>query len=138
MLIDILDGILTYIRANSKFATEDDIKGNMPEREKHYFERAILMIEKDGYVFSKDKSIPSGSRTTFYISFEGLVFLEQGGYRGEYERNLSEAARLASLESRQAQAERNLLILNSLIAFGTLVAAVYYVLEILRHYKVID
>jgi hypothetical protein len=132
MLIDILDGILLYIRSNSKFAIEDDIKGSLPEKEKHYYERAIMFLEKEGYVFSKDNTIGGKIIKMTYISFEGLLFLEKGGYRAAFENANQQAQRIKTLEYRQSQMANRLFWINIAITIGTGVAALWYLRELLK------
>ncbi|MCD8423649.1 hypothetical protein [Tenacibaculum finnmarkense] len=99
---------------------------------------ALLKLVKDGYVNreSEDSIDPlfKTPRTDYFykISFEGLVFIKNGGYHNYYEKTRMKENELSDLKSQQSRHSTHLVFLTWLIALGTLIAGVYYILEILK------
>jgi hypothetical protein len=69
----------------------------------------------------------------YRITFEGLLFYQQGGYEQELIRHRAENTRLDNIESSQRQFRRTQNVLLTLVAVGTLVAALYYSVELLNY-----
>ncbi len=77
MTIDFLDKALLHIKNQSSFtATKSDVS-DFTAQENKLLVRAFYKLEKDGYVYTNTKVDDKGNqRTTFYISFDGLLALE--------------------------------------------------------------
>ncbi len=71
---------------------------------------------------------------SYKISFEGEFLREQGGYKQQKINNTSESIRLENHEKNQKFHRKALTWLTSLVAVGTLVAGVFYLIEIGRHF----
>lgn len=106
---------------------------------------ALLKLVKDGYVNQDSKNstdqIFKTPRTDYYykISFEGLVFIGCGGYENQIRKNQTlenlkneMTERQNTLESKQVRFQGQIAFLTWVIALGTLIAGVYYFLEILK------
>ncbi|MBA0883599.1 hypothetical protein [Flavobacterium undicola] len=102
------------------------------------FQVALLKLVKDDYVIETNKDIDNPKKTHYNISFEGLFFIKNGGYENQnlkshqVEMEVVEMKKMQSLlEAKNASLQVQLVVLTYLIAFGTLVAAIYYLLEVL-------
>lgn len=77
MTIDFLDKALLYIKTQASFMPS---KSGVPEftpDENKLLVRAFYKLEKDGYVYTDTRTDDKGNkRVTFYISFDGLLALE--------------------------------------------------------------
>lgn len=81
-------------------------------------------LVEDGYLH---KTVANARHDYFYtISFNGSVFIENGGYIAKSIRDAFEHNRLEKLEISQMESQKSMTRLTMIIAFGTLVAAVYY------------
>ncbi len=70
----------------------------------------------------------------YSISFKGKIFSKNGGY-SELERTKNaENIRVGNVEKRQRAYESNMVRLTWILAIGTTVAAIYYLLEIIKHH----
>lgn len=92
--------------------------------------REILKkLVNDGYITERKQE--EGYQSIYHVSFEGLVF---EGYVHENEANHKEQERLHTLENRQLALSRRMNALTAIVAVGTIVAAVYYLMEILKSF----
>jgi hypothetical protein len=77
---------------------------------------------------------PKNYYTNLVITAKGDLFWSRKGYAGDQQRQDGESIRLANLE-RSARVNRNwMLLLTSLVAAGTLVAAAYYGIEVWKFF----
>jgi len=102
----------------------------------------LFKIEKDGFLRhelgdvqllnQKVKDIP------FYIlTFEGELMQLSGGYAQKSKNDEYKNIRLEKIESAAKANRKTVTFLTWIIAAGTLVAAVYYAIEILKHFSLI-
>ena len=68
------------------------------------------------------------------ISFEGLIFRNRGGYTQQFISLNSENLRIQKLENELNKSTYWLMIFTALLAFGTLVAAWHFGIEIWKFY----
>lgn len=155
--LEILDGILKYLlkNGNNSFSTiSDDAKLKKEfsqEVEKNTLKSAFVKLEKDGHVNTNNQIIGMHMNQTPYIvecyniSFEGIFFINSGGYEKEAQNNQKKEIESAELKKRQFLLEENhssiqfqLLVLTWVIAIGTFVAAIYYLLEVLKFFGVLN
>jgi hypothetical protein len=73
----------------------------------------------------------------YFITFKGKVFLQKGGYLGQERRRVEEKKKILDQDARillneihQKKSDANLNILTCIIALGTAIAAVYYLIQI--------
>lgn len=138
-LLKILDDVLEQI-SNTKgvhtllsvqvIVTNDEV--NMET-----VENCIDKLIEDGYVFedtytdymseAKPKTFP-----VFKVSFSGQFFLSRGGYQSEFLRENSERIRMFAIETQQMENNQQIVLLTKWIAGGTIMAAIYYLIEILK------
>lgn len=86
----------------------------------------LIKLQKDGYVHIQETAIGD----FFMITFEGRVFNEQGGYvEMQQEKN-----RISLLEAAQRAANVRMVLLTRIVAIGTSVAALYYLLEMVKYF----
>lgn len=110
---------------------------------------ALLKLVKDGYVNQDSENttdqIFNTPRTNHYykISFEGLVFIKNGGYQNQNDEIQRKQNELSDLKSQQSahsislvRLNRWLVILTWVIAIGTFVAGIYYMIEILKAFGI--
>lgn len=91
---------------------------------------AFRKLLKDGYVTQVKETLSNefgknilAEITSYEVSFEGIVFSKFGGYSQEKNNQLR--------RDKQDTRNRNqLLFLNIVIALGTLIAAIYYLIQI--------
>ena len=68
------------------------------------------------------------------ISLDGVIFIQNGGYTQKALRLNSENLRIQKLEKYSRQNSFGTLLFTGLLAFGTLVSAWYFAIEIWRYY----
>lgn len=68
------------------------------------------------------------------ISFEGLIFRNKGGYTQKNINLNSENIRIQRLEDDLSKTSHWLMIFTALLAFGTLISAWYFAIEIWKYY----
>lgn len=93
----------------------------------------LMKLIKDGFVNSEKKlprkiEGPLITEKHYSITFEGVIFAKEGAYANA----LSQKNRLLEIESGNRENARHTLYLTLTIAFGTLAAAIYYLIEILK------
>ncbi len=100
--------------------------------EKHEFMPIVYHLIEDKYVEpnwqSPDTKESGNPPNQIKITFKGKVFINEGGYITQKATNLSNKKRIESLEHKN-------LVLTRLIAFGTIIAALYYANELCKFYK---
>jgi len=81
MTIDFLDRALFYMKQRTSFiSTKSDVPEFTPEENK-LLVRALYKLEKDGYIYTNTNSDDKGNkRVTFFISFDGLLALENSPF----------------------------------------------------------
>ena len=93
----------------------------------------LKKLDKDGYVITHagDKFDINTKSTAyvnqFCITFDGKIFLKQGGYNLEDIRFREQNKRLEKLEIDQRENQRNMEKLTFWIAVGAIVASGYYI-----------
>lgn len=157
MELEILDAILKYILKNGNnsfgFIKKDDkLKSTFSQEvENNTLASAFIKLEKDGYINSYLKKVglnlDNTPRTVDYynISFEGIFFIKNGGYEKELQKNQKAEIEFVELKKRQFLLEEKhssiqcqLLFLTWVIAIGTFVAAIYYLIEVLKFFGVLN
>lgn len=97
----------------------------------------IQKLVDDGMLSEKDAfDLPPESRPEEYnITFKGRLWFEAGGYQGERNRLNAENTRVNTVEKRQRAYESNMVLLTWILAIGTSIAALYYLLEIQKNHS---
>lgn len=142
-----LDVVLMFLYINSAYMQSLDgiVKGIFDKIASDDNEIAIILrkLEKDGFVIKHPLKTPYTESGTprvrieyqFTITFDGKIFSKQGGYTLEDIHSREQNTRLEKLEL-ATMANRKLTTgLTVLIAVGTLVAAIYYMIEILDKFS---
>lgn len=154
MDISILDDLLLFmskIDGSEEFyyISQNFLKTNSnPNIDNGILYKAIQKIVKDGYVEynesgSYNESIFGGInvRTTYIISFDGLVFISQGGYQGQMDRiqksqnerqNLENENRLLRIE--QAHFAKITVRLTWVVAISAVLPSIYALFQILEYF----
>lgn len=139
-IVESLDIVLKEISENSPPGLKDfEIVRNMTAKAYNMFfegqwANIELIIEKllaDKYI--EQKSVISEQNTSidiYSITFEGRLFLEQNGYAGQK----LDKERLTTMAVRQHEIYVKVYWLTVVLAFATAVAALYYSIEILKHF----
>jgi len=137
-LIDKLDAVLIFLSLRGSeslftaFEIRESVTGFLIEEMDDIYS-ILKKLVKNEYVEFHD--ISSMRRHPQYsITFEGKVFTEQGGYRQKLMNESSENIRLVKIENAQKQFRRVQNVLLTIVAAGTLIAAVYYIMEIGIHF----
>jgi hypothetical protein len=68
------------------------------------------------------------------ISLGGLVFRNNGGYSERTKAKLLEAQRLENIQSAFRKDSLGLMIFTAIVAFGTMISAFYFALEVYRYF----
>ncbi len=144
-----LDTILRVLLRNlPTYMTQLEIENKISKIEvhDHMWLEMHLIIDKlidDGYVKKYIISVvnlntkDSVDTPHFEITFKGKMFIQEGGYEGHYLKLASESIRLGKLDENQKSTNENMVFLTRVVAFGTTVAAIYYLLEVLKYFCVI-
>jgi hypothetical protein len=69
------------------------------------------------------------------ISLEGLVFRNNGGYVKKVELQNREINRLESIQKDFKKYSLGLMLFTAIVAFGTLISAWYFAIEIMKYYQ---
>jgi hypothetical protein len=155
MELEILDALLKYLLHNSDKSFSDikedvKLKAEISQKvENNTLDSALVKLVKDGYVNVNEQTRGINMNKTPYvvecynISFEGMFFIKNGGYRQaslEAQRKANEYELLNAEQKLHATAllslNRRMVRLTWAIAIGTLIASVYYFLEILHFFGV--
>lgn len=83
-----------------------------------------LLIDK--YIISIDP---------LYISLEGLVFKSNGGYQEQNLKNELENKRIQKIEADLKKYSLGLMVFTGILAFGTMISAWYFALEIWKYFR---
>jgi len=68
------------------------------------------------------------------ISLEGLVFVNHGGYVQKHLNILKEEERISTIQNNLNRYSYGLMLFTAIVAFGTLITAWYFAIEIYRYY----
>ena len=69
------------------------------------------------------------------ISLEGLVFRNNGGYVKKIEMQNREINRLETIQKDFKKYSLGLMVFTAIVAFGTLISAWYFAIEIIKYYQ---
>ncbi len=87
----------------------------------------IKKLEKDGYIEIAEGEIPQVLTIDYFLNYDGVIFISCGGYETKYLKDIM------AIETRKV-VDR----LTYAIALGSVVCAVYYILEILKFFHCIS
>jgi len=121
-----IDFVLEYIKSNEVVYKEYLVK-EMYSYGLTRIEvgRIIDKLKRDVYIIESINYLG-----IFYAAtFDSFMFL---GYEKEYIFKLSENNRLGKLETAQMENQEKMTWLTTLVAVGTLIAAIYYLIEIIK------
>ena len=126
--IHYLDTVLKYLATRASEASLqvwEVYKGL--EREGFKFTESGVSIILDKIVKDEFAGVYKGSSSYFFkITFEGLVFYEQGGYR----KRLLKDSFSARQEELNKMNQKILFWFTGIVAVGTFIAAIYYIIQI--------
>lgn len=111
----------------NKFLNDEAVFGHKHE---HEVVEILEKLSKDGYLKETKYQVGSCYATTF----EGKWFISQGGYVGKFAALDAEKRKDEFFVSQSLRNGRMLNLLTVLLAFGTLIAAWYYGIEIWKYY----
>lgn len=150
MELEILDALLKYLKDtnhNTFQHIKSDVKNKsafLKDIDDKILYSALLKLVKDDYVYEDFQKIGSLSGNVYNISFEGIFFINNGGYEKEHQNNQKAEIESAELKKRQFLLEEKhssiqgqIVFLTLIIAIGTLIPAVYYIIEILKFFGVL-
>lgn len=101
-----------------------------PEIDFGEIQSALNKLVKDGYVEIREVGRESITDIYYMITFEGRIWKEQGGYQCEKKEN----DRINALADAQQEASVRMVLLTRIVAIGTSVAAIYYLLEVVKYF----
>lgn len=144
-----LDMILRVLLRNlPTYITQKEVEGKISKRilDDHMWLEIHLILNKlieDGYC--KKYLIPIVNINTnesvntehFEITFKGKIFIQEGGYVGNFQRLESQKIQADEYRTHQMHLQTKLNRLTCWIAVGTVVAAIYYTIEILKYFCVL-
>ena len=153
MEIEILDTLLRYLLDNSNnsfsfIKNDDKLKSKFSQEvENDTLSSALLKLVKDEYVNSHLKSVGFNSDESlktvehYNISFEGIFFIKNGGYENQIRMNKKKENENIALQKKQFLLEDKhssyqfqLTLLTWVVVFGTVVAGIYYTIEVLKFF----
>jgi len=149
--LKILDELLTTLLVSNSVKHDKIINETiyrcqyLENVEQYTFQMALLKLSKDDYVMLTNINVNEPIKSDFRISFEGIVFNKNGGYEKQNKKNLQMETEVSEIEKRQSALESKntslqyqLVVLTYLIAFGTLLSSIYYLLEVLAFFGVLQ
>jgi DNA-binding PadR family transcriptional regulator len=143
MELEILDALLKYLKDTSHNTFQyikSDVKNKsafLKEIDDKTLYSALLKLVKDDYVYEDFQKMGTLNGNLYYISFEGLSFIAEGGYVSRNERNQAQDKKLNDIAIVQSFQQKWIHRLTWIIGLGTLVAGVYYLIEILKFFGVL-
>ena len=142
-----IDEVLSYLNKQKypPVKTIGEITNDLSDTIKSDQSELLLILEKlkkDGNVNTEERNIHviNDSVDTFYketlyiITYEGKLLCDQNGYSQKVINQNAENIRVAALEKSQKMYANRMIYLTIAIAFSTVVAAVYYSIEIWKYY----
>jgi hypothetical protein len=146
-----IDAVLDLLANDSMlkpFATDDDILAalltkypQLKENEGQTSEllRMLEKLQKDGYAdvrksFTEFVGHKFENPYTYFITFEGALFHQQGGYQGQLNRQNVEKIRADKLAYDNRANQKNTVLLTFVLAVAAIIPALYYSLEIRQHH----
>jgi hypothetical protein len=130
-----LDKVLDLFRSGLFFDKNDILKElllkqELPDLFSHNMDQVFDKLQKDGYLaFIKGTS--KDDPDSYHITFEGQLF---EGYLAQYRNKMENSNRIKNLENSTLENAKKLNTLTTWIAIGTIIAAVYYLIEIYNHF----
>jgi len=130
-----LDVVLMFLYVQTYMQTLDEIhKGVYEYVESDDNEVSLILgkLEKDSFIVKQElpiHDVRSAKMVNVYhfaITFDGKIFLKQGGYSLEAIRLSEQNKRVEKLESDQMAIQTNIQTLTFWIAAGAIIAAAYY------------
>ncbi len=130
--------ILEYenIYKGVKFYSEDKLISTNENISQKVMDKFGLKEWEINVLFSTlyiDKYVKSIDPLT--ISLEGLVFFNNGGYVEKAELKIKDANRLEIMQKEMKRYTLGLMIFTAIVAFGTLISAWFFAIEIIKHYE---
>lgn len=158
LTLEFLDKIITILKTQNKKLTAHEITVLFITDDFYFLYKKDFQIDnylpiliKDGYVKEIDELSKidgfSNSKIKYYsLTSEGLSFI---GYVNSYYNKMSEEQKNNEMLENQLSLNKSIMLTNAsvrstnlwmrwltgVIAFGTLVASIYYLLEILKFYN---
>lgn len=130
----ILDIVLVYMneyfnKTAGKYIEEKELENYMVKIRGIFIHNIKIILQK----LFKDNFIEV-YQDCFIISFEGKMFIEDGGYEKQLINETNRNNRIENLEKNQIIYQRILIWLTALVALGTIVTGIYYGIEIYKHF----
>ena len=129
--IEKIDSVLNFMLSanNPPFITFSEILDSMQLQfkcEQKELAEILHTLEKDGHIFSEESNKIREYKSTFY----GRMFALKGGYHGAISRQNDGNIRADKIERAQRDFRRTQNVLLILVALGTLIAALYYCVDL--------
>ncbi|HXD92312.1 MAG TPA: hypothetical protein VNX01_03825 [Bacteroidia bacterium] len=127
-----LSEIAVILSGEAKFYNIEDIKEYLEKMQiKGITSVSLPNILKK---LKKDDFIQDEANNSYSITWEGRLFILDGGYIGQYDNRYAEKIRVDKIELSQKNFRYTQNVLLILVSVGTLVAAWYYLNEMNAHY----
>lgn len=140
--IEILDEVLRFLNSTT---TWHDLRQRFPDSmiNKEIMRTILRKLIRDNYVdrFSgltlipKDEEVGYVNETKIQRNFEGDLFVEAGGYAQQKINSDEENTRLKKVENSQLKQGKTLNNLTLGIVIASVVAAIYYVIQIIGYFN---
>lgn len=140
-----LDDVLAYMAGpfGTHHITFDEILSHFQkdarwQNQGYYLTKVMNKLSKDGYIEYSDKEDYDRSKVyaiktnirAYSITWDGIYFLKLGGYKKEIESK----NKLQTIEGDLKKLQVRTYVLTLIIMAGTSIAAIYYILEILKDF----
>lgn len=142
-----LDRILDELKISWEDAARPPLKAEQlltefeaPAGRHEFFKSIILKLVNDGYAYFMHDPIPTMNDPLDWftkrtmLTAEGLYLISEGGYQKRKINRDAENTRLDKIERGQRDFRRTQNVLLILVALGTLIAALYYCVDLYWHH----
>jgi len=146
--IEKLDEVLTIMSSEKGLTSDADIVKRINKISKHEYDgnemqKILSRLGKDKYIEFEDREesikwLPVTDSLTiryYFITFDGELFIQMGGYAQQLITNANEINRQKNIELAAIANRKTITILTWIIAIGTFMAGLYYSIEILKDYR---
>lgn len=93
--------------------------------------KVVNKLQKDGYLEMIGLTLIQPIDTIYTVSLEGVLFHNEGGYTGRFNRQNAESIRLEYVENHRMENDNKMTSLTRVLAFGVFFSSLYYLVDIM-------
>lgn len=133
-----IDEVLKVFYENPDGLIYDELYKKIPHLIEYADElmQILQKLKKDEYIFIQDVTASHDffQINSYFLSFDGKLFIESGGYTQAIINENAENKRVEALEHSQRATSNRMTYLTIILAVGALIAAIYYLTELYWKY----